>query len=162
MGVEKYVLTQSRANKVRVYLVYNCQVECKNSEYLFQTGPQVLSRAFRNRFVELHFDELPSGELETILHQRCSLPPSYCSKLVKVMQDLQVAHYHCSANAVQHACKCSLTAYMKQVSPSSLYAGDPLCLRESMVSSPSEICSAGQSATGWRSRHTLLMTGYSI
>lgn len=41
--------------------------------------------------MELHFDELPSGELETILHQRCSLPPSYCTKLVKVMQDLQVA-----------------------------------------------------------------------
>lgn len=52
--------------------------------------PQVLSRAFRNRFVELHFDELPSEELETILHQRCSLPPSYCSKLVRIMQDLQV------------------------------------------------------------------------
>ncbi|XP_069561962.1 midasin [Brachyistius frenatus] len=52
-------------------------------------GRKVLSRAFRNRFVELHFDELPSGELETILHQRCSLPPSYCSKLVHVMQDLQ-------------------------------------------------------------------------
>lgn len=51
----------------------------------------MLSRAFRNRFVELHFDELPSVELETILHQRCSLPPSYCTKLVKVMQDLQVA-----------------------------------------------------------------------
>lgn len=41
--------------------------------------------------MELHFDELPSAELETILHQRCSLPPSYCTKLVKVMQDLQVA-----------------------------------------------------------------------
>ena len=51
---------------------------------------QVLSRAFRNRFVELHFDEIPSKELETILHQRCSLPPSYCKKLVAVMQDLQV------------------------------------------------------------------------
>lgn len=51
----------------------------------------MLSRAFRNRFVELHFDELPRVELETILHQRCSLPPSYCTKLVKVMQDLQVA-----------------------------------------------------------------------
>ena len=57
--------------------------------------PQVLSRAFRNRFVELHFDELPSAELETILHQRCSLPPSYCTKLVKVMQDLQVTVYSC-------------------------------------------------------------------
>ncbi|KAF2979584.1 hypothetical protein EK904_005640 [Melospiza melodia maxima] len=52
-------------------------------------GRKVLSRAFRNRFVELHFDELPSAELETILHKRCSLPPSYCSKLVKVMLDLQ-------------------------------------------------------------------------
>lgn len=41
--------------------------------------------------MELHFDELPSAELETILHQRCSLPPSYCTKLVKVMQDLQVS-----------------------------------------------------------------------
>nr|XP_048276589.1 midasin isoform X1 [Myodes glareolus] len=52
-------------------------------------GRKVLSRAFRNRFVELHFDELPSSELEVILHKRCSLPPSYCSKLVKVMLDLQ-------------------------------------------------------------------------
>ncbi|XP_064411298.1 midasin [Latimeria chalumnae] len=52
-------------------------------------GRKVLSRAFRNRFVELHFDELPSAELETILHKRCSLPPSYCTKLVKVMLDLQ-------------------------------------------------------------------------
>uniref|UniRef100_A0A286XYZ2 Midasin n=1 Tax=Cavia porcellus TaxID=10141 RepID=A0A286XYZ2_CAVPO len=52
-------------------------------------GRKVLSRAFRNRFVELHFDELPSPELETILHKRCSLPPSYCTKLVKVMLDLQ-------------------------------------------------------------------------
>ncbi|XP_040596448.1 midasin isoform X2 [Mesocricetus auratus] len=52
-------------------------------------GRKVLSRAFRNRFVELHFDELPSSELEAILHKRCSLPPSYCSKLVKVMLDLQ-------------------------------------------------------------------------
>ncbi|KAK2507590.1 hypothetical protein MC885_004960, partial [Smutsia gigantea] len=52
-------------------------------------GRKVLSRAFRNRFVELHFDELPSSELEIILHKRCCLPPSYCSKLVKVMLDLQ-------------------------------------------------------------------------
>ncbi|KAJ8270795.1 hypothetical protein GJAV_G00119370 [Gymnothorax javanicus] len=52
-------------------------------------GRKVLSRAFRNRFVELHFDELPSAELELILHKRCSLPPSYCTKLVKVMEDLQ-------------------------------------------------------------------------
>ncbi|XP_029451275.1 midasin isoform X2 [Rhinatrema bivittatum] len=52
-------------------------------------GRKMLSRAFRNRFVELHYNELPSNELEIILHKRCSLPPSYCAKLVRVMLDLQ-------------------------------------------------------------------------
>ncbi|XP_031717305.1 midasin isoform X1 [Anarrhichthys ocellatus] len=65
-------------------------------------GRKVLSRAFRNRFVELHFDELPSEELETILHQRCSLPPSYCTKLVKVMQDLQSLRRGSSVFAGKH------------------------------------------------------------
>ena len=51
---------------------------------------QILSRAFRNRFVELHFDEIPSQELETILHQRCDLPLSYAKRLVAVMLELQV------------------------------------------------------------------------
>ncbi|XP_064629159.1 midasin-like [Lineus longissimus] len=52
-------------------------------------GRKVLSRAFRNRFVELHYDELPSSELELILHQRCKMPMSYCKKLVAVMLELQ-------------------------------------------------------------------------
>uniref|UniRef100_A0A3B3CZB6 Midasin n=1 Tax=Oryzias melastigma TaxID=30732 RepID=A0A3B3CZB6_ORYME len=65
-------------------------------------GRKVLSRAFRNRFVELHFDELPSEELESILHQRCSLPPSYCSKLVKVMLDLQSLRRGSSVFAGKH------------------------------------------------------------
>ncbi|PFX16223.1 Midasin [Stylophora pistillata] len=52
-------------------------------------GRKVLSRAFRNRFVELHFDELPSQELEVILHQRCRLPLSYAKKLVAIMLALQ-------------------------------------------------------------------------
>lgn len=56
----------------------------------FYLHQQMLSRAFRNRFVELHFDELPSQELEVILHQRCSLPLSYAKKLVAIMLDLQV------------------------------------------------------------------------
>ncbi|MGH0156813.1 UNVERIFIED_CONTAM: hypothetical protein FKN15_059235 [Acipenser sinensis] len=64
-------------------------------------GRKVLSRAFRNRFVELHFDELPSGELESILHKRCSLPPSYSTKLVRVMLELQVAHF-CYSNLMPH------------------------------------------------------------
>jgi midasin (ATPase involved in ribosome maturation) len=50
----------------------------------------MLSRAFRNRFVELHFGEIPSAELETILHLRCALPASYAKKMVSVMNDLQV------------------------------------------------------------------------
>ncbi|XP_011610045.2 midasin isoform X2 [Takifugu rubripes] len=65
-------------------------------------GRKVLSRAFRNRFVELHFDELPSKELENILHQRCSLPPSYCTKLVNVMEDLQAFRRGSSVFAGKH------------------------------------------------------------
>ena len=53
-------------------------------------GRKLLSRAFRNRFVELHFDEIPSDELEIILHQRCAMPPSYCRRLVAVMRELQL------------------------------------------------------------------------
>ena len=50
----------------------------------------MLSRAFRNRFVELHFDEIPPKELEIILQKRCDMPLSYCNKMVAVMTDLQV------------------------------------------------------------------------
>ncbi|KAM3963373.1 LOW QUALITY PROTEIN: midasin [Aphomia sociella] len=53
-------------------------------------GRKMLSRAFRNRFVELHFDEIPRKELETILHQRCHVPPAYSKKMISVMAELQV------------------------------------------------------------------------
>lgn len=49
-----------------------------------------MSRAFRNRFVELHFEDIPPNELEVILQQKCQLPPSYSRKMVAVMRDLQV------------------------------------------------------------------------
>ncbi|XP_061423759.1 LOW QUALITY PROTEIN: midasin [Lethenteron reissneri] len=65
-------------------------------------GRKVLSRAFRNRFVELHFDELPSPELQAILHQRCHLPPSYCAKLAAVMADLQAHRRGSSVFAGKH------------------------------------------------------------
>lgn len=55
-------------------------------------GRKILSRAFRNRFVELHFNEIPPPELENILHMRCKLPPTYAKKMVAVMVDLQVIH----------------------------------------------------------------------
>lgn len=53
-------------------------------------GRKLLSRAFRNRFVELHFDEIPHDELETILHRRCDMPPNYAKKIVTVMRELQI------------------------------------------------------------------------
>lgn len=53
-------------------------------------GRKMLSRAFRNRFVELHFNEIPSPELEFILHKRCQMPPSYAKKMINVMTELQV------------------------------------------------------------------------
>ncbi|KAL7319508.1 AAA ATPase midasin [Mucor circinelloides] len=51
-------------------------------------GRKALSRAFRNRFLELHFDDIPEDELETILSRRCAIAPSYCKKLVKVYKEL--------------------------------------------------------------------------
>ena len=52
-------------------------------------GRKVLSRAFRNRFLELQFDEIPEDELETILEKRSRIAPSYCKKLVAIFKDLQ-------------------------------------------------------------------------
>lgn len=54
-------------------------------------GRKMLSRAFRNRFVELHFNEIPSDELEFILHMRCKMSQSYAKKMINVMKDLQVS-----------------------------------------------------------------------
>ncbi|CAG8452138.1 711_t:CDS:10 [Ambispora gerdemannii] len=51
-------------------------------------GRKVLSRAFRNRFLELHFDDIPDEELETILSERCRIAPSYGKKLVQVYKQL--------------------------------------------------------------------------
>ncbi|CAG9859623.1 unnamed protein product [Phyllotreta striolata] len=52
-------------------------------------GRKMLSRAFRNRFVELHFNEIPHKELETILHRRCRMAPSYAKKIINVVAELQ-------------------------------------------------------------------------
>jgi midasin len=52
-------------------------------------GRKMLSRAFRNRFIEVHVDEIPENELITILEQRCTVARSYATKMVQVMKDLQ-------------------------------------------------------------------------
>lgn len=52
-------------------------------------GRKVLSRAFRNRFLELHFDDIPESELETILQKRSrNTAPSDCRRIVAVYKQL--------------------------------------------------------------------------
>ena len=53
-------------------------------------GRKMLSRAFRNRFIELHFDDIPADELETILQERSQIAPSFCTKIVTVYKKLAV------------------------------------------------------------------------
>ena len=52
-------------------------------------GRKVLSKAFRNRFMEIHVGDIPDDELRNILNKRCAIAPSYCTKLVEVMRELQ-------------------------------------------------------------------------
>ncbi|TPX18376.1 uncharacterized protein E0L32_011709 [Thyridium curvatum] len=52
-------------------------------------GRKVLSRAFRNRFLELHFDDIPESELGYILQKRCrNTAPSDCERIVNVYKEL--------------------------------------------------------------------------
>jgi midasin len=54
-------------------------------------GRKNLSRAFRNRFLELHFDDIPESELGEILKRRCqNIAPAYCEKIVKVYKELSL------------------------------------------------------------------------
>lgn len=52
-------------------------------------GRKVLSRAFRNRFLEMHFGDVPKEELAEILTKRCQIAPSYAKKTVAVFLELQ-------------------------------------------------------------------------
>lgn len=54
------------------------------------SGRKLLSRAFRSRFIEINFDEIPHDELENILHKRCEMPPTYAKDIVAVMKELQI------------------------------------------------------------------------
>ncbi|KAI3630227.1 hypothetical protein MIR68_011662 [Amoeboaphelidium protococcarum] len=62
----------------------------QNPAGLVYGGRKQLSRAFRNRFIELHFNDIPADELELILQKRCRIAPSYAKKMIKVYQDLQL------------------------------------------------------------------------
>lgn len=52
-------------------------------------GRKPLSKAFRNRFVEIHMPDIPTEEMTTILELRCMCPPSHAKALVKVMNALR-------------------------------------------------------------------------
>lgn len=52
-------------------------------------GRKTLSKAFRNRFMEIHVGDIPDDELRIILNKRCSIAPSYAAKIVEVMRELQ-------------------------------------------------------------------------
>ena len=52
-------------------------------------GRKPLSLAFRNRFVELHVDDIPAHELHAIVMQRSRLPSSFVEKMIAVMLELQ-------------------------------------------------------------------------
>ncbi|KAJ9609057.1 AAA ATPase midasin [Cladophialophora chaetospira] len=53
-------------------------------------GRKRLSRAFRNRFLEIHFDDIPEEELEVILRERSQIAPSFCTKIVAVYKSLSL------------------------------------------------------------------------
>lgn len=65
-------------------------------------GRKMLSRAFRNRFVEIHVDEIPQEELSTILEQRCKVPGSYAKKMVDVMKELHLHRQSSNVFAGKH------------------------------------------------------------
>jgi midasin len=52
-------------------------------------GRKPLSRAFRNRFVEIYVGEIPEQEMIQILELRCHCPPSHSKLLVEVMSKLR-------------------------------------------------------------------------
>lgn len=53
-------------------------------------GRKPLSRAFRNRFMELPVGDIPSHEMVTVLEEACGCPPSHAKAVVAVMDGLRV------------------------------------------------------------------------
>ena len=57
---------------------------------IHDSGRNELSKAFKNRFIQIYFDEISEEDLEKIILKRCSIAPSFCKKLLKVMKELQL------------------------------------------------------------------------
>ncbi|KIO23317.1 hypothetical protein M407DRAFT_27228 [Tulasnella calospora MUT 4182] len=54
-----------------------------------ETQEIVLSRAFRKRFLDVHFTDVPQAELEVILAERCKILPSRTHRIVAIFEELQ-------------------------------------------------------------------------
>lgn len=65
-------------------------------------GRKMLSRAFRNRFVEVHVDDIPDDELSTIIEKRCQIPGSRAKLMVEVMKELQLHRQSSKVFAGKH------------------------------------------------------------
>ena len=52
-------------------------------------GRKQLSLAFRNRFIEMHVEDMPDKELELILTRRSQLPPGFVEAMVGAMTELR-------------------------------------------------------------------------
>ncbi len=53
-------------------------------------GRKELSKAFKNRFVQLYFEEINEEDLEKIINKRGALPPTFIKKLMSIMKDLKI------------------------------------------------------------------------
>lgn len=65
-------------------------------------GRKMLSRAFRNRFLEITVDEIPTEEIVSILLQRYSMPEGFAVKIVEVMTNLQLRRQSSQIFAGRH------------------------------------------------------------
>ncbi|XP_050232290.1 midasin isoform X2 [Mercurialis annua] len=69
---------------------------------IFYGGRKILSRAFRNRFVEVHVDEIPDNELSEIIEKRCEIPASRAKIMVEIMKELQLHRQRSKVFAGKH------------------------------------------------------------
>lgn len=65
-------------------------------------GRKMLSRAFRNRFLEITVDDIPTAEIVSILRLRYSMPESFAQKIVEVMTNLQTRRQNSQIFAGRH------------------------------------------------------------
>jgi midasin len=52
-------------------------------------GRKDLSEAFKNRFIDLYFDNIPNEDLEEIIEKRCNIAKSRVKLMVAIYNNLQ-------------------------------------------------------------------------